>query len=407
MTLQKPKRAHHLALLVVLATTLVTASFAGDLRITIPKSTKPTPVQQLNREGVKAVQKHQLEKAEKLFFKAYLIDPDNPFTLNNLGYISELQGKVERAEKYYQLAAQQKSEAVVADSSVRDLKGKQLAAVTAFVGNKDLAINRGNVEAMSLLQQGRTQEAEQRLLITLDRDPKNPFTLNNLGYTMEAEGNLESAIKYYTQAATLHSGEKIVVALDSRWRGKPISEVANDNIRVVQKRMESEQSAEARAARLNLEGVFALNHNDPEKAKQDFQSAYKLDPYSAFSLNNMGYVSEVYGDQETAAEFYSDAKRAPGARQKVTAANHAEMQGSPLIEVADTNSQNADADLQAKQEARRRQGGAIELRRRDNQPVAPPDEPSPTTTPTNTNEVPRPPAAELPPQSNEVPRPPQ
>ena len=49
----------------VLATTL--NLWAGDLRITIPKRSKPTPVQALNREGVKAVEKHQLEKAQKLF----------------------------------------------------------------------------------------------------------------------------------------------------------------------------------------------------------------------------------------------------------------------------------------------------------------------------------------------------
>jgi hypothetical protein len=84
------------------------------------------------------------------------------------------------------------------------------------------------------------------------------------------------------------------------------------------------------------------------------------------------------------------------------------MQGSPLIEVADTNGQNADADLQAKQEARRRLGGAIELRRRDNQPVTPPEETQPqTTAPTNPNEVPKPPADQTPPQNYAVPRPPQ
>ena len=73
---------------------------AGDLRINLPKRTEATPVQKLNREGVKEIQRHRLDRAEKLFYRAYLIDPDDPFTLNNLGYISELQGKVERAQRY-------------------------------------------------------------------------------------------------------------------------------------------------------------------------------------------------------------------------------------------------------------------------------------------------------------------
>ena len=66
---------------------------AGDtLKITIPRHSHLTPVQRLNREGVDAVKQHQYEKAASLFYKAYLFDPGDPFTLNNLGYISELDG---------------------------------------------------------------------------------------------------------------------------------------------------------------------------------------------------------------------------------------------------------------------------------------------------------------------------
>src|SRR3984893_8184171 len=89
---------------------------AQGVRISIPKRSDATPMQKLNREGVKEIQRHHLAKAEQLFYKAYLIDPDDPFTLNNLGYISELQGKVERAQKYYQLASREDSETVIAES---------------------------------------------------------------------------------------------------------------------------------------------------------------------------------------------------------------------------------------------------------------------------------------------------
>ncbi|HEX2599825.1 MAG TPA: hypothetical protein VHL05_13680, partial [Terriglobales bacterium] len=71
---------------------LCASSTATDLKIPLPKRSKGTPVQQLNREGVKEVEKHNISKAKKLFYKAYLLDPDDPFTLNNLGYISELEG---------------------------------------------------------------------------------------------------------------------------------------------------------------------------------------------------------------------------------------------------------------------------------------------------------------------------
>src|SRR6184192_1119759 len=350
---------------------------AGDLRITLPKRSNPTPVQALNQQGVNEVRKHHLEKAEKLFYRAYLIDPDDPFTLNNLGYISELQGKVERAQRYYELASRQNSETVIDQASVPEFKGRQLAEVTAQSGNRELRINHGNVQAMSLLSQGRTQEADEILQRTLALDPKNPFTLNNLGYTMEAEGELEKAVQYYDRAAGTHSSEKVEVALDPRWRGKDISTIAANNSKVVRHRLESGENLEARVTRLNLQGVSALNHNDIQAAKRYFREAYRLDPRNAFAMNNIGYVAELEGDQETADEFYAAAKQADGAKQKVTLANRREMQGLPLVQVASANDEGAQANLETLRQARAREGGSIQLKTRDNKPVVePPATPS-------------------------------
>src|SRR5438876_2169910 len=288
-----------LALLVLgtLATaTLVPAARAGDIRITLPKRSDATPVQKLNQDGVKEIQKHHLDKAQRIFYKAYLIDPDDPFTLNNLGYISELQGKVERAQRYYELAAKENnSETVIAMASARKLEGHKLSEITTSYGNLELRINRGNIQAMGLLQQGRNQEAEDVLRETLKLDPRNPFTLNNLGFAMEGQGDLESALKFYNDASLTHSTEPIVVAIDPHWRGKPISDIAFNNGQSVRTRLASEQSAPDHAARLSVQGVSALNHNQSQKALDYFERAYKLDPQNAFSLNNMGFVSEALG----------------------------------------------------------------------------------------------------------------
>lgn len=377
------------------------SSWAGDLRITIPKRSKPTPVQALNREGVKAVEKHQIEKAQKLFYKAYLIDPDDPFTLNNLGFVSELQGKVERAQRYYELASRQESGTTIDQASVPELKGKPLTEVTTAFGNRDLRVNRGNVQAMSLLTQGRTQEADVVLQKTLAVNPNNPFTLNNLGYTMEAEGELEAALKFYDQAANQHSSEKIVVALNPRWRGKSISEVATANATAVRRRIETEQSVPAQVARLNLRGVSALNRNDVAAARQFFLDAYKLDGNNAFSLNNMGFVSELNGDQETAEDFYTRARAASGSAARVTVANRHEMQGLSLSQVASSNDEGSQANLEAVREERVRHGGPIQLKRRDNTPVIEPANPPADSTPPPVGQ-PVSPDTE-PPQSNAAP----
>ncbi len=81
-------------------------------------------VQRLNREGVDAVRKKQYEKAEAIFYKAYLYDPTDPFTLNNLGYISELQGQLDRALKLYALAAEQGGEAFIDRSNAQAAGGQ-------------------------------------------------------------------------------------------------------------------------------------------------------------------------------------------------------------------------------------------------------------------------------------------
>jgi hypothetical protein len=44
-----------------------------------------------------------------LFYKAYLCDLADPFTLNNLGFISELRGELECAKQFYTLATMQGS----------------------------------------------------------------------------------------------------------------------------------------------------------------------------------------------------------------------------------------------------------------------------------------------------------
>src|SRR5215471_18289679 len=131
-------------------------AIASDIKINIPRRSKLTPVQRLNREGVEAVRKHNYAKAERLFYKAYLFDPDDAFTLNNLGYISEMQGQLDRAEHFYELATEQSSTAVVDMASAKEMKGRPMKDAVAV--NEPLQLNHANVEAVRLLSQGRAPE---------------------------------------------------------------------------------------------------------------------------------------------------------------------------------------------------------------------------------------------------------
>lgn len=340
------------------------------LRISIPKHTKPTPVQAFNRDGVKLVEKHEYEKAKKLFYKAYLLDPNDPFTLNNLGYMAELDGDVERAQRFYQLAQEQNSEATVDRSSNDDNKGKTVAAVAGHAQSSGVQMNVLNVEAISLLNHDRVAEADGVLQKALRLDPRNPFTLNNMGYTKEKEGELEAAINYYQQAANANSKEPVIVTVNKSWRGRPISQVAENNAKKVQAALKKEDTVEARVARLNQRGVSALNRNDRGEARNYFREAYKLAPEDAFTLNNMGYVAELDGDRESADFYYDKAKQADNHERHVTLATRREDEGKKLTEVADKNDNKAEASLQAQQDLNRREGKTpVLLERRDHRPT--------------------------------------
>lgn len=347
---------------------------AGDLKITVPRRSHLTPVQKLNQEGVQAIRKHGYEKAERLFYKAYLLDPDDPFTLNNLGYIAEIQGQVDRALRFYELAGQEPTDAVIAHASSPRVEGRSIKEALA-VPDQPLQINHQNVEAVRLLSQGRAPEADLLLQTVLKSDPQNVFTLNNLGVAKEMEGETDAALKYYDEAAATGSDAHAVVTLSRAWRGKPLSEMAAQNAKALRTRLANPKNREVDLAELNIRGVSAINRNDLSAAEQDFRKAYALDPNNAFAINNIGYLSEIEGDRETAEFFYDKARAASGPKTTVGLATRRAAEGQKLAQVASANDNKVESKVAEQQAALRNQHAPIVLRRRDNSVVEEPSMP--------------------------------
>jgi Flp pilus assembly protein TadD len=360
----------------IIVCTLSIGASAGDLRIPLPTRSKPTPVQKYNQEGVKQLKKGHIKDAKKEFYKAYLVDPNDPFTLNNLGYIAELEGEIDRATRYYDLAAANSSDAIVDKSVEKDVIGKPVSQVAGHTEGGPLQVNRLNVQAIGLLQHDRVFEAEKVLNKALALAPNNPFTLNNLGYTKEKEGELEQAVQLYEKAASQNSDERIVVAVEKNknWRGKKISDIAARNARHVRDLVEKDQSPEAKVARLNLRGVSALNRNDRTAARDFFTQAYKLNPENAFALNNMGYLAELEGDKETANAYYRAAQRSNRSDVRVGLATRRDAEGKPVERVADQNENVVSAKLDQETAEKRKQLGnrPVQMKTRDNEIVQPP-----------------------------------
>jgi Flp pilus assembly protein TadD len=352
---------------------------AGDLKITIPRRSTLTPVQRLNRDGVDAVRKHNYAKAEELFYKAYLFDPDDAFTLNNLGYISELQGQIDRAQRFYSLAVEQSSDAVIDRASARRVEGRPMKEAMAL-SDEPLQMNHANVDAVRLLSQGRASEADLLLQEALKAEPHNVFTLNNMGATKEMEGEAQEALKYYDEASREHSGATAVVTGDRAWQGRPVSEMAQQNAKLLREYLTRANRLAEQVAELNLRGVSAVNRNDLRTADADFRKAYALDPNDAFTLNNIGYVAEFEGDPETAQFFYDRARQAGDANAIVGVATRRDAAGRKLFAVAADSDIKVEAKVTQERDSLRGKHAPIALRRRDNSVVDESTPPPPAST---------------------------
>jgi Flp pilus assembly protein TadD len=376
------------AVIALVATVALPSAWARDGRtIMIPMRSKLSPVQKLNREGVEAVKHHQYDKAQGLFYKAYLYDPADPFTLNNLGYISEVQGELERAHKFYELAAEQGSDANIDLSSQKHLQGKPMKAALIDLQDRTMRVNRMNIDAMRLLKQDRNFEAIDLLKQAQTLDPQNPFTLNNLGVASESVSDMDAALRYYQEAAAGQSKEPAAITLDKSWRGKSVTNMARTSARMLQKRMESGDMTESKAVMYTLRGVREENANNWTAAREDFLHAYALDPTSAFSLNNRGYIAEREGDLETAQYFYEKARRADNSNAKIGLATKLYARGQALSVVASDSNEKVDTALDIYSQQRKRQGAPIELTPRGGA-TEPPDT-RPDANP-NTNPAPDP-----------------
>ena len=338
-------------------------------RILIPMRSHLSPVQKLNREGVEAIRKHNFDRAETLFYRAYLYDPADPFTLNNLGYVSELEGQIDRAQRFYQLAAEQSSNANIDLSNLKHLHGQPMKAALVQLKDAAMRVNRLNLDAMRMLERDQGFEAIDALKRALAVDPSNPFTLNNLGVAYESVADFDNALRYYQDAASSRSKEPAMVTLDRTWRGRSVSSMARESASRLERKMRNIDPAEAKAIMFTVRGVYAENANNWTEAREDFLHAYALYPSSAFSLNNRGYVAEREGDLETAQFFYQRAQRAYNSTAKVGLATRLFARGQPVNAVAGDSNGKVDDALEVYSRECKQPSAPVELTPRGGSPA--------------------------------------
>ena len=160
-----------------------------------------------------------------------------------------------------------------------------------------------------------------------------------------------------------------MVTTDRGWRGKPVSQMAEQNAKSLRDHLSHSNDVAEQVAELNLRGVSAVNRNDLRAAETDFRKAYALDPNNAFAMNNIGYVAELDGDRETAQFFYDRARQSAGASAVVGVATSTTAEGKKLLAAASDNNSKVESTVAREQDILRKQNEPVVLRHRDNSAV--------------------------------------
>jgi tetratricopeptide (TPR) repeat protein len=90
-------------------------------------------VARLNLRGVSAINRNERRLGLQYLQQAYALDPNNAFTLNNMGYIAELEGDRETASFFYAKATEAHGSSVrVATATRKEVEGQKLGAVASI-----------------------------------------------------------------------------------------------------------------------------------------------------------------------------------------------------------------------------------------------------------------------------------
>src|ERR1700751_6150109 len=116
------------------------------------------------------------------------------------------------------------------------------------ISNAPLHVNHANVEAVRLLQQGRAPEADLLLQEVLKTDPKNVFTLNNMGVAKEMEGEKQEALRYFDDTSRAVSEATAVVTTSPNCSRHQVSVMGEENAKTLRELGSHEQDLSAQVS---------------------------------------------------------------------------------------------------------------------------------------------------------------
>jgi len=132
------------------------------------ETTIEAEVARLNQRGVSALNRNDRATGRKYFLQAYKLEPEDAFTLNNMGYVAELDGDRESADYYYAKAKEAENhDRHVTLASRREDEGKKLV---------DVADKNDNKAEASLQAQQELNRRQGKTPVLLERRDHRPAT---------------------------------------------------------------------------------------------------------------------------------------------------------------------------------------------------------------------------------------
>ncbi len=98
---------------------------------------------------------------------------------------------------------------------------------TSYVTQDNYLAHQGFVE----LSKGNYSLAEANLLVSLDIEPNNPYSLLNLGAVYQDTGRTWQAVEMYEKLIELNPEQTAIQSNKERYRGRSLVEIAKENLR--------------------------------------------------------------------------------------------------------------------------------------------------------------------------------
>jgi Flp pilus assembly protein TadD len=232
----------------------------------------PLQINHANVEAVRLLSQGRAPEADLLLQQTLKKDPQNVFTLNNMGVAKEMEGEAQEALKYYDEAAGTHSDATAVVTIDRVWRGKPIYEMRkrlSSVNDINEQVAELNLRGVSAVNRNdlRTADADFRKAYSLN--PNDAFTLNNIGYAAEMAGDRETAQFFYDHAREA-GGANATVGVASRraQEGKKLFAVAADSDTKVGTKVAQERDALRRQR-----APVVLRHRDNSIVNESEQPA--------------------------------------------------------------------------------------------------------------------------------------